>query len=225
MITRPPVRRPLVWTVASLALVAVLLWLAGCRPVSYVYVALERTPTQEQAETSAREHVEEAVAALPDEARSVPREGPRTTECHLDSPSLPSGQVTVNVSHRIEGLDPDHTWRDIELLLDHWKENGYRVVHDRRPERASVYVEHETDHFRLSVRARDHEFLIGAASPCIWPEGTRNAAVSTVLPEPAGSVAGDSGGTIARGRPHEPWTIRSACSSLGRISPDRICSA
>lgn len=194
---------------------------ARCRPVSYVYVALERTPTQEQVALSAREHVEEAVTALPDEAHFVPREGPRTTERHVDSPALPSGQVTVNVSHRIEGLDPDHKWRDIELVLDHWQENGYRVVHARRPERDSVYVEHETDHFC----ARDHDLLIGAASPCVWPEGARNAAVSTVLPVPPEGVVSGSSSTVARGKPHDPWTIRSARSSLGWISPDRICSA
>lgn len=119
------------WTVIALALIAVLLWLAGCRPFAYTYVTLEQAPTQEQAEVSAREHMEEAVIALPEEARSTPRGEARTTECHIDSPALPDGQVEVSVSHLVKGLDPNHKWRDVELL-------------------------------------------IGATSPCVWPEGARN---------------------------------------------------
>lgn len=147
--------------------------MTGCTFITSTGADMQETITQEEAEEKVTEHIDNAVAALPEEAELETRRGMKAGSC--DDPTDGGSQDRVTVSERlwVRGLPVEDNEQNVEILHDHWMETGYRVLFDKRPEELSLSVEHEEDSFRMSIRTSDKGSLsLAASSPCVWPEGT-----------------------------------------------------
>jgi hypothetical protein len=128
---------------------------------------------QDEAATRVREHIDEAMAALPEGAELEERRGTLFGSCDDASDGGPPGRVTVSERFWVRGLPVEDNEANAELMLEHWTGNGYRVLRDERPDRLTISVEHEEDSFRVTLRVSDEGSLsLGASSPCVRPGGT-----------------------------------------------------
>ncbi|WP_089301421.1 hypothetical protein [Haloechinothrix alba] len=131
-----------------------------------------RTMTQQQAADRVEDHLQSAIAALPDDPTlTVVRE--HTAECTDPTDDGPRGRYQVSKAYALDDLPVERNDEYAEALHSYWTSDNYRVFTDRRPDRVSISVEHEEDAFRMSLRARsgDGRMRLGASSPCVWPDG------------------------------------------------------
>ncbi|MBA0125148.1 hypothetical protein H0B56_06300 [Haloechinothrix sp. YIM 98757] len=148
---------------------ALLLVLAACTGGS----AMEPTLTEEQARDRAEQHIQEAIAALPDEP-TLNLLSDYSDECTDPTDNGPQGRYQVGKTYWLDDLSPERNDAYLDALRAHWEANNYRISSDNRPDDRTITVEHNEDAFRMSVVARpdDQRLSLGAGSPCIWPEGT-----------------------------------------------------
>ena len=134
---------------------------------------MEETITQEKAAEKAQEHIDNAMAALPDDAELEEQGGTNIAACDDPTDGGSRDRVTVSNGYGIRGLPVEDNDANIDLLHEYWTANGYRVLTDSRPDDVFVSVVHEEDAFMMSIQASIQGSLsIGASSPCVWPEGT-----------------------------------------------------
>lgn len=134
---------------------------------------MEETITQDEAAEKIEQHVTDAVAALPDTVELEPLGPVAFASCDDPTDGGSKDRVTVSQRQWLTGLPAEDNEQNVDLLYDYWVSNGYRVIHDLRPDELFVTAESETDAFNVSVQASDEGSLsIGASSPCVWPEGT-----------------------------------------------------
>jgi hypothetical protein len=166
--------RPTHWACAVAATATLLV--SGCgpgQPGTEQAAETEETMNQDEAATRVREHIDEAVAALPEGAELEERRGTLFGSCDDASDGGPPGRVTVSERFWVRGLPVEDNEANAELMLEHWTGNGYRVLRDERPDRLTISVEHEEDSFRVTLRVSDEGSLsLGASSPCVRPGGT-----------------------------------------------------
>jgi hypothetical protein len=134
---------------------------------------MEETITEDEAAEKVREHIDNAMTALPDTAELEERRGTIVAACDDPTDGGSRDRVTVNERFWVRGLPVEDNEANIQALHEYWVANGYQVLHDQRPDRMFLSVQHEEDSFRMSIRtAGDDSLTIGASSPCIWPEDT-----------------------------------------------------
>ncbi|WP_246406142.1 hypothetical protein [Nocardiopsis aegyptia] len=159
--------------------VALTLLLSGCGPDPAGEsgdAEMEATMNQGKAEERVEELITEATAVLPDSLELESLGGITANPCDDLANGGAEGPVSVGRTYWLDGLPVEENEADVELLLEFWTDNGYRVTDDRRPEQLSVFVEDEEDSFRMSVQSSvQGDLSISASSPCVWPEGTPEA--------------------------------------------------
>lgn len=157
--------------------VALTLLLPGCGPDPAGESGdeeMELTMNQEEAEERVEELITEATAVLPDSLELEPLGGMTANPCDDLANGGAEGPVSVGRTYWLDGLPVTENEASVELLLEFWAVNGYRVTDDRRPD--SVFVEHEEGSFRMSVQASvEGDLSIGASSPCVQREGAPNS--------------------------------------------------
>ena len=160
------------WKAVACATFAALV-LTGCNTGFGQRADMEETITQDEAAEKIEQHVTDAVAALPDTVELEPLGPVAFASCDDPTDGGPKDRVTVSQRQWLTGLPAEDNEQNADLLYDYWVSNGYRVIHDLRPDELFVTAESETDAFNVSVQASDEGSLsIGASSPCVWPEGT-----------------------------------------------------
>ncbi|MDV6011830.1 hypothetical protein F8178_04950 [Haloechinothrix sp. LS1_15] len=133
--------------------------------------AMEPTITEEQARDRAEQHLHDAIAALPDQP-SLRQLSDYSDACTDPTDGGPQGRYQVGMTYWLDDLPKEKNREYLDVLYAHWEANNYRIRGDRR-DRGSIYVEHNDDAFRMSIRTSDEgDLSLGASSPCIWPEGT-----------------------------------------------------
>jgi hypothetical protein len=134
---------------------------------------MEETMNQDEAAERVQEHIDNAVAVLPDTLELERVGGVNVAACDDPTDGGPRDRVTVGRSYWLDGLPSEDNDTNIDLLHEYWTANGYRVLTDSRPEDVFLSVEHEEDSFRMSVQgSAEGSLSLGASSPCVWPEGT-----------------------------------------------------
>ena len=150
--------------------------LTGCNTGFGQRAGMEETITQDEAAEKIEQHVTDAVAVLPDTVELEPLGPVAFASCDDPTDGGPKDRVTVSQRQWLTGLPAEDNEQNVDLLYDYWVSNGYRVIHDLRPDELFVTTESETDAFNVSVQASDEGSLsIGASSPCVWPDGTPNS--------------------------------------------------
>lgn len=132
-----------------------------------------RTMTEQQAAQRADEHIQRAVAALP-EKPTLTVQYEDSAECLDPTDNGPRGRFEVGKTYWLDGLPADRNKETVDALYDYWTANGFRVLSDKRSASDMfVSVENNDDAFRMSVQQSDEgDLSLGASSPCIWPDGT-----------------------------------------------------
>jgi len=130
------------------------------------------TLTTEQAAQRAKEHVQHAVAALPIQPSLTKKSG-LSTECLDPDDDGPQGRYEVDRSYWLDDIPKDRNTEIVNTLHQHWKNNNYRILSDKRAsDDKFISVEHNGDGFQMSVLQSDEgDLSLGAASPCVWPDG------------------------------------------------------
>lgn len=145
------------------------LMLSACGTSEYE----EETMTQDEAAERAEEHINDAVAVLPDSLELESSGGVTANPCDDLANGGAEGPVSVGLGYWLRGLPVEDNEDNVELLYRYWIDNGYQVTGDQRPNKLAVFVQNEEDSFRMSVTSSIQGGLsISASSPCVWPEGT-----------------------------------------------------
>lgn len=139
-----------------------------------------RTMTEPQAAQRAQEHIDRAVAALPEQP-SLTLQDDSSTECLDPTDNGPRGRYEVGKTYWLDGLPADRNAEFVDALHQHWLASDFRVLTDQRSsDNRFVSVENNDDAFRMSVKQSvEGSLSLGASSPCVWPNG--------VPPEDAGN--------------------------------------
>lgn len=131
-----------------------------------------RTMTQDEAAQRAEEHIQRAVAALPEKPTlTLLRDD--AAECLDPTDNGPRGRYEVSRSYWLDDLPAERNAEFVDALVEHWDGNGYRVLTDKRESHDRfVSVEDTRDAFRMSVKQSvEGDLSLGASSPCVWPDG------------------------------------------------------
>ncbi|PSK90518.1 hypothetical protein CLV63_12252 [Murinocardiopsis flavida] len=142
---------------------AAIMLLAGCGGPDDV----PESPLDEgQAERRVDTHIDDTVTVLPD-----------SLELELVGPAVKASCdhetfLSVSKKYWLRDIPPGENEQHVEALVEYWKDHGYTVHSDQRPDNLFVSVEHKKDKFSMSVRSSiQKELSIGASSPCIHPDG------------------------------------------------------
>lgn len=141
------------------------LMLSGC---SYV----TPTITQDEATGKLQEYADETLAALPEEAEFEERRGPNPAPCDDTSMLGAKKRVTVSEFFWIRGIPEEDNETALELMHDHWTENGYQILNDNRPDDPFINAGNEEDSFQIASEYNKNGTLsLTIRSPCLWPDG------------------------------------------------------
>jgi hypothetical protein len=157
------------WTCAIVLALAA----TGCGPGVSGGSGTETTMTEDEAAEKVREHIDNTMTALPEEAQLEERRGTVVAACDDPTDGGSRDRVTVSETFWVRGLPVEDNEATVELLHEHWSSNGYQVFEDLRPEDVFLSVQHSEDAFGVTVQvAGDGSLVLSASSPCVWPEGT-----------------------------------------------------
>ncbi|WP_026126752.1 hypothetical protein [Nocardiopsis xinjiangensis] len=157
-------------TVAALSVLA--LTVAGCGSESETPSTpdpiSEDLINENQAVEKIDEHINDAVAVLPEDVRLEPLGQPITGGCEGGGENE---SVTVSHTYWLRDLEPEDNEANAEALHQYWTDNGYEIMRDRRPDTLSISVQYPEDGFGMTLRVSDEGTLsVGASSPCFHPE-------------------------------------------------------
>ena len=142
------------------------LMLNGC---SYVIPTI----TQEEATEKVGEHADDTLSALPGEAELEERGGPGSPPCGDPSMLSEEDRVTVSEFFWIRGIPEEDNETALELMHDHWTDNGYQILNDSRPDDTFINARNEEDSFQVATQYNKNGTLsLTVRSPCLWPDGT-----------------------------------------------------
>jgi hypothetical protein len=155
---------------AGLFAVLAALVLTACG--AYPGAAMHTTITAHDAERRVEDYIQQAITALPPQ-RHLTNPFKKTYACDDPTDNGPKGRVIATVDYQIEGLSPDQYDHYLDALKQWWIGHDFRVLQDARPKAPHVWVENNTDGFRMAVQTNDGgEMYLIATSPCVWPNGT-----------------------------------------------------
>ncbi|WP_393916618.1 hypothetical protein [Halostreptopolyspora alba] len=133
---------------------------------------MEETLGKKQAGERVDQHIEDAVAVLPESVRLERRGNLDSASCDDADDNGPNGRVTVSKKYRLRDLPAEENEEHAAALYEHWTGNGYTVLQDSRPDERYIWVEHEEGSFRMALRESSDVLSLTASSPCVWPDGT-----------------------------------------------------
>ncbi|MBB6170633.1 hypothetical protein HNR23_000693 [Nocardiopsis mwathae] len=114
-------------------------------------------------------YVEEAMGALPEQARLEPFGSSTSASCDENRVD----RVTVDRQFWVKDLPEEENEQTMQMIYDHWIDSGYDLVSDERPRDVRFHFENDADDFKMfASENRSGDISIGAVSPCIWTEGT-----------------------------------------------------
>ncbi|WP_017557363.1 hypothetical protein [Nocardiopsis baichengensis] len=113
-------------------------------------------------------HIQDAVEALPGEVE-LEEVGNGRVSAACDTDPL----ITVSEAYWLRGLPEEDNEENVDLLVEHWEEDGFTVTDDLRPDDVFVTAVNDEDGFTMSVAmSKQGGLSIDATSPCIHPSGT-----------------------------------------------------
>ncbi|WP_344163020.1 hypothetical protein [Nocardiopsis rhodophaea] len=123
---------------------------------------------QGEADEKVEEYITESLSTLPEGAKLETVDGMRDSSCG-DTENDNSGHVVRYKKYRILGLPAEDKEQNAESVLEYWKQRGYSLITDSRPERLMIRVE-TPDSFEIALRGdRGDDLTISAVSPCFSP--------------------------------------------------------
>lgn len=156
-----------VWRVVAGPAVALGLLLSGCGDE----VGMKNTITEQQAYDKVEDYIQQTATALPAEARLEISGQADSLACDDPTDNGPKGRVTVGSVYWVRGIANES--KHFDAVLEWWEAHDFVVLEDLRPDRNRVWVENRKDGFRMAFRDNPKgELLLGADSPCVWPNGT-----------------------------------------------------
>ena len=129
--------------------------------------------TQEEATEKVGEHADDTLTALPEEAQLEERGGPGSPPCGNPSMLSEEDRVTVSEFFWIRGIPEEDNETALELMHNHWTDNGYQTLTDNRPDDPFINVRNEEDSFQVAIEYNKYgDLALTVRSPCLWPDGT-----------------------------------------------------
>ncbi|MGH3687767.1 MAG: hypothetical protein ACRDSM_22535 [Pseudonocardiaceae bacterium] len=134
--------------------------------------AMRNTMTAHDAERRVEDYIQQAITALPPQRR-LTKPFRDTYACDDPTDNGPKGRVIASVDYQIDGL-PQHQYDQyLDALKKWWISHDFRVLEDARPKVSYIWVQNNTDSFRMAAKTNDRgEMYLVATSPCVWPNGT-----------------------------------------------------
>jgi hypothetical protein len=133
---------------------------------------VQTTITEDQAKARIEEYVRQALAVLPSEARLELQSAASSVPCDDPTDNGPRGRVTVGNTYWVRGLSSERNSQYLDSMISWWKQHDFSVLDDKRPASNYVRVESKRDGFRIAFSDNPRgELLLGADSPCVWPDG------------------------------------------------------
>ncbi|WP_161626430.1 hypothetical protein [Nocardiopsis xinjiangensis] len=130
------------------------------------------TITQEEATEKVQEHAQNTLAALPQKAELEELSEPSSSPCGDGTIFGPNDRVAVGVSFWIHKIPEEDNETTLELLHDHWTDNGYQILNDSRPDDTFINARNEEDSFLVATQYNKNGTLsLTVGSPCLWPDG------------------------------------------------------
>ncbi|GAA1020220.1 MULTISPECIES: hypothetical protein [Amycolatopsis] len=155
---------------------------------------MQPTITIEQANQQVEEYSKKAREALPAEARYSLFASEQRGDCNDPSDNGPKNRVLASRTYRVEGLAKDKIPTYFDALRTWWQNHNFRVL-DNNPPNEYLWVENNTDSFRMALEANPQGGLfLTSTSPCVWPNGTP-------VPEAQGAAEPTTEPGVAQGDP------------------------
>lgn len=132
---------------------------------------MKPTITLDEANRRLDDYIDKAVAQLPAGASLKERLRIEEESCD-DTGGGDEGMKHASRNYEVTGIEAGKIPSYFDTLRDWWQAHDFRVL-DNEPKYEFLWVENNTDSFRMTLKANDqgHLFLI-SASPCVWPNGT-----------------------------------------------------
>lgn len=149
--------------VASALLAATL---GGCD----IGAGMTSTITLDEANRKLDAYIAKALAQLPEGAGL--KERLRIEETACDDIAGDEGKQHASRNYQVTGIDPAKIPLYFDTLRSWWLENSFRIL-DNEPKYEFLWVENNTDSFRMTLEAASEgRLILVAASPCVWRNGT-----------------------------------------------------
>lgn len=131
------------------------------------------TITAAQAATQAQQYVKDLIVVFPAEATLEQHGDVLTGPCANPSGVGFDKRVQASVDYWIRGLDAARYHEYFDAMKAWLPAGGWTIDTDSRPKDMFLHANRADDEFTLTLQANNKGGLsIGAASPCVWPNGT-----------------------------------------------------
>ncbi len=179
-------------TMAAFAILATLV--AGCGSGGS---DMKPTMTIKQANQRVEDHLSRVREALPAEARYQLDYAEERGSCLDPTDGGSAERVVANRSYEVLGL-PKENIPSYFTAVKTWAGNHDFRVLDNNPPNEYLWLENNTDSFRMAMKANHlGKLYLIASSPCVWPDGTP-------VPEAAGREVPKPETPIAVAQPEPP---------------------
>ncbi|MEU3623393.1 hypothetical protein [Amycolatopsis coloradensis] len=141
---------------------------AGCSGGS----DMKPTMTIKQANQRVEDHLTRVREALPVEAHYELKRAEEQGPCLDPTDGGPNKRVVANRSYEVLGLPKENIPSYFTAVKAWAGTHDFRVL-DNNPPNEYLWLENNTDSFRMAMQANDlGKLYLIASSPCVWPDGT-----------------------------------------------------
>lgn len=128
------------------------------------------TITLDEANRKLDAYIDKVLAQLPTGAGL--KERLRIEEEACDDIAGDEGKQHASRNYEVTGIDPAQIPTYFDTLRDWWEQHDFRVLDDQ-PKNEFLWVENNSDSFRMTLKAADGgRLILISASPCVWRNGT-----------------------------------------------------
>jgi hypothetical protein len=134
---------------------------------------MQPTMTRQQAIDRVEALIDQAVAQLPDKARSEVSDKTDSLPCDAPDDGGPEGRVIIEYDYWIREL-PTPYEPYFDMLERYWLDRDYRQVRFDKRDGWWTMVHEDREGFfvYLSTTGDGKQLYLGSQSPCVWPDGT-----------------------------------------------------
>jgi hypothetical protein len=154
-----------------LPVLLVLLLCQACGPGVREGIRGMNTMTGTEAVARAEGYVRNALVVLPQGARLELLGESRTYDCDDPTDNGPKGRVFASNQYWIRDISQVDPNTYLDGLRRWWSEQGFAIVTDAWRKANVITLENPTNGFRMSFSHNGPDAVIGASSPCVWPNG------------------------------------------------------
>lgn len=133
---------------------------------------MKPTMTIEQANQRVEDHLNRVREALPAEARYELKRAEERGPCLDPTDEGSEKRVVANRNYEVLGLPKENIPSYFAAVKAWAGSHDFRVL-DNNPPNEYLWLENNTDSFRMAMQANDlGKLYLVASSPCVWPDGT-----------------------------------------------------